>query len=91
MGILPCQFQGSDTAQSLTLDGTETYELIGIENGVRAQQQIVMEITRANREKITVMLLVRIDTPIEVQYFEHGGILPFVLRNLLKESSASHV
>jgi len=91
MGILPCQFQGSDTAQSLTLDGTETYELIGIENGVRAQQQLVMEITRANREKITVMLLVRIDTPIEVQYFEHGGILPFVLRNLLKESSANHV
>jgi aconitate hydratase len=58
---------------------------------VRAQQQVEMQITRADGEKISVMLLVRIDTPIEEQYFKHGGILPFVLRKLLKESSSNHV
>ena len=91
MGILPCQFQGTDSAHTLQLDGSETFDIIGIENGVRAQQEVELLIRRAGGEEISVTLLVRIDTPIEEQYFKHGGILPFVLRKLLKESAASHV
>ncbi|HEX7645929.1 MAG TPA: aconitate hydratase AcnA, partial [Noviherbaspirillum sp.] len=83
MGVLPLQFLGDDSVQSLGITGNETFDLKGIEGEIKPQQQVTLVITRANGEKQEVSLLLRIDTPIEVDYYKHGGILPFVLRQLL--------
>ena len=83
MGVLPLQFLGNDSVQSLGIKGDETFDLKGLENEIKPQQQVTLVITRANGEKQEVSLLLRIDTPIEVDYYKHGGILPFVLRQLL--------
>ncbi len=83
MGVLPLQFLGDDSVQSLGITGNETYDLKGLENDIKPQQQVTLVINRANGQKEEVKVLLRIDTPIEVDYYKHGGILPFVLRQLL--------
>jgi aconitate hydratase len=83
MGVLPLQFMGDDSVQSLGITGTETFDLKGIEGNIAPQQQATLVIHRANGETQNVQVLLRIDTPIEVDYYKHGGILPFVLRQLL--------
>ncbi|HEX8493058.1 MAG TPA: aconitate hydratase [Pyrinomonadaceae bacterium] len=87
MGVLPCQFKEGTNAQTLKLDGTETLDIIGLENGVRPQQTITLVIHRASGETEEVPITLRIDTPIELDYYQHGGILPFVLRQLLQQES----
>jgi aconitate hydratase len=82
MGVLPLQFKGNDSAQSLQLDGTEVYG-IHIPAGLSPQQDLVVSVTRKDGTKMQFTALCRIDTPIEVDYFQHGGILPFVLRELM--------
>ncbi|MFY4021092.1 aconitate hydratase AcnA, partial [Achromobacter xylosoxidans] len=83
MGVLPLQFKGSDSVQSLGITGEETYDISGLENGIKPMQDVTLTITRKDGSKQDVTLLLRIDTPIEVDYYQHGGILPFVLRQLL--------
>jgi aconitate hydratase len=83
MGVLPCQFKEGANAASLRLDGTEQFELIGLEAGVKPLQDLKLVITRADGVRETVPVTLRIDTPIEIDYYQHGGILPFVLRQLL--------
>jgi aconitate hydratase len=83
MGVLPLQFLGNDSVQSLGITGEETYDLKGLEGEIKPQQQVTLVINRANGQKQEVKVLLRIDTPIEVDYYKHGGILPFVLRQLL--------
>jgi aconitate hydratase len=83
MGVLPFQFTGNDTAQSLGLKGDETIDIAGIEAGVRPQQEATLVIRRKDGSVQEVKVLLRIDTPIEVDYYVHGGILPYVLRDLL--------
>lgn len=83
MGVLPLQFLGTDSVDSLGITGTESYDLKGIEDDIKPQQQVTLVINRANGDKQEVKVLLRIDTPIEVDYYKHGGILPFVLRQLL--------
>jgi aconitate hydratase len=83
MGVLPCQFLEGTSAASLNLDGTETFDLIGLEEGLRPLQHLRMKITRASGEAEETTVILRIDTPIEVDYYQHGGILPYVLRQLL--------
>ena len=83
MGVLPLQFMGDDSVQSLGITGTETYDLKGLEGEITPQQEATLVIHRANGETQEVTVLLRIDTPIEVDYYKHGGILPFVLRQLL--------
>lgn len=83
MGVLPCQFKEGVNAASLGLDGTEQFELIGLEAGVKPLQDLTLVISRASGVKETVPVTLRIDTPIEIDYYQHGGILPFVLRQLL--------
>ena len=83
MGVLPCQFHDDTNAASLKLDGTETFDLLGIEDGIEPLEEITLVIHRANGETEQVPITLRIDTPIEVDYYHHGGILPFVLRQLL--------
>jgi aconitate hydratase len=87
MGVLPLQFQDDASVQTLGLDGTESFDILGIENGVRPRGSVTLLITRANGEILEVPLTVRIDTPVEVGYFTHGGILLFVLKNLMAEGT----
>ncbi len=83
MGVLPCQFKDEVNAASLALDGTETLDLLGLENGVNPLQDVTLVVHRANGAKEEVPVILRIDTPIELDYYQHGGILPYVLRQLL--------
>ncbi|RQZ19687.1 aconitate hydratase AcnA [Burkholderia sp. Bp9031] len=83
MGVLPLQFKGSDSIQSLDITGEETYDIEGLGDDFKPQQDVTLVINRKNGETTRVPVLLRIDTPIEVDYYKHGGILPFVLRSLL--------
>ena len=82
MGVLPLQFKGTDSAQSLKLDGSETFD-VAIPDNLQPQQDLTLVITRKDGSKQNVTVLCRIDTPIEVDYYRHGGILPYVLRELM--------
>jgi aconitate hydratase A / 2-methylisocitrate dehydratase len=83
MGILPCQFPDGVSAQTLGLDGTETYELTGVSGPVRPRQLAKLVVHRKDGMAEEVTVTVRIDTPIETEYHRHGGIMPYVLRQLL--------
>jgi aconitate hydratase len=83
MGVLPCQFKDDVSAASLKLYGTETFDVLGIESGIQPRQDVTLVIHRANGETEEIPITLRIDTPIEVDYYKHGGILPYVLRQLL--------
>ena len=83
MGVLPLQFLGDDSVTTLGITGAETFDLKGLEGNLRPQQEVTLVIHRANGLSQDVKVLLRIDTPIEVDYYKHGGILPFVLRQLL--------
>ncbi|AIO38062.1 aconitate hydratase AcnA [Burkholderia sp. AU19243] len=83
MGVLPLQFKGADSVQSLGITGEETYDIEGLGDDFKPQQDVTLVIHRKNGETTRVPVLLRIDTPIEVDYYKHGGILPFVLRSLL--------
>jgi aconitate hydratase len=83
MGVLPLEFKPGTTAQTLKLDGSEIIDITGIEKGITPMQDVTMTITRKNGSKENVPLTLRIDTPVEVDYYHHGGILPYVLRELL--------
>ena len=83
MGVLPLQFKGSDSAKSLGITGTETYDIEGVGTDPKPQQDATLVIHRADGSTQRVVVTLRIDTAIEVEYFKHGGILPFVLRQLL--------
>ena len=84
MGVLPLQFLGDDSLQSLAIDGTETFDLPAIAEDLTPRTQAKLVIRRSDGRVDEVDLLVRIDTPIEAAYFRHGGILPYVLRQLLR-------
>jgi aconitate hydratase len=88
MGVLPLQFKEGANAQVLKLDGTETYEVLGLGSGLKPQQDLNLRFTRANGRVETVPVTCRIDTPVEVEYYQHGGILPYVLRQLAGAPSA---
>ncbi len=85
MGVLPLQFAADQSAQSLGIRGDEQFDLLGIDDTLRPQQAVTLAIRGADGALRTVELTLRIDTPIEVDYFRHGGILPYVLRQLLAE------
>jgi aconitate hydratase len=82
MGVLPLQFKGSDTWQTLRLSGDELVDVIPAPD-LKPQSVARLVITRANGARDEIEVILRIDTPIEVDYYRHGGILPFVLRQLL--------
>jgi aconitate hydratase len=86
MGVLPLQFKNGATVQSLNIDGSETIDIRGIEQGITPMQDVTMVITRKDGKREEVKLVLRIDTPIEVDYYQHGGILPYVLRELLAQN-----
>ena len=88
MGVLPLQFKEGTNAQTLKLDGTETYDLLGLGPGLKPRQDLTLRVTRANGQVENVPVTCRIDTPIEIDYYQHGGILPYVLRQLLAAAPA---
>ncbi|MDR6378368.1 aconitate hydratase AcnA [Paraburkholderia caledonica] len=83
MGVLPLQFKGSDSVQSLGITGEERYDIEGLGADFKPQQEVTLVIRGKDGSEKRVPVLLRIDTPIEVDYYKHGGILPFVLRSLL--------
>jgi len=86
MGVLPLQFKEGVTAQTLKLDGTETFDVLGLDASLKPQQDLALRITRTNGVAETVPVICRIDTPIEIDYYQHGGILPYVLRQLVAQA-----
>jgi aconitate hydratase len=84
MGVLPCQLADGATARTLGLDGSEVFDLTGFEAGVQPRQALTLGIRRVDGRTDRVPLTLRIDTPIEVEYYRHGGILPYVLRQLVR-------
>jgi aconitate hydratase len=83
MGVLPLQFAEGVSAQSLGLDGTETFDLLELGDDLKPMSTVTLVITRKDGTREEVALRSRIDTGIEVDYYRHGGILPFVLRELV--------
>jgi len=83
MGVLPLQFREGASALTLKLDGTETYDLAGLGPNLKPQQDLTLSITRAGGSAENIHVRCRIDTPIEIDYYRHGGILPYVLRQLV--------
>jgi aconitate hydratase len=86
MGVLPLQFKEGTTAQTLQLDGFETYDVVGLSPDIKPQQDLVLRITRKGGEVLDVPVRCRIDTPIEIDYYQHGGILPYVLRQIVAKN-----
>jgi aconitate hydratase len=84
MGVLPLQFEDGTGAQTLKLDGTETFDVTALAS-LRPRQKVKLAIHRANGRTEDVPVILRIDTPIEVEYYQAGGILPFVLRQLMAQ------
>jgi aconitate hydratase len=85
MGVLPCRFKEGVNARSLKLDGTETFDIVGLRDGMEPREDLKLVVHRQNGESVDLPLTLRIETPVEVEYYRHGGILPYVLRQLLKK------
>jgi aconitate hydratase A / 2-methylisocitrate dehydratase len=86
MGVLPLQFAEGTNARSLKLDGSEMFSVIGLSNEIRPRQKVRFRIKRKDGQIEEIAAILRIDTPIEVDYYRHGGILPYVLRELLSRA-----
>ena len=83
MGVLPLQFTNGESRQSLKLDGTETYDISGPAAGLKPRMDMALRINRADGLSVETTVLCRIDTEDEVDYYRHGGILHYVLRQLM--------
>jgi aconitate hydratase len=83
MGILPCQLDEGTSAQSLGLDGSESYDLLGVSGRLAPRQRARVVVTRRDGRREEIPVTLRIDTPIEAEYYRHGGIMPYVLRQIL--------
>jgi aconitate hydratase len=83
MGVLPLEFRRGETRETLGLDGEERYDVKGISKGLEPRKALTVEAARPSGPKTTFEVVCRIDTPVELDYYRHGGILPFVLRQLL--------
>jgi len=85
MGVLPLQFKDDINVATLDLSGEESIDIGGIDENLKPQQDVTLTIKRRDGSTLQVPLLLRIDTPIEVDYYRHGGILPYVLRELVSK------
>jgi len=84
MGVLPLVFKPGENATTLGIDGSETFSLAGLGEDLQTRQELTLEITRADGSVHTTTVIARVDTAIEIAYYRHGGILPYVLRQLLQ-------
>ncbi|MFL5614184.1 MAG: aconitate hydratase AcnA [Gemmatimonadaceae bacterium] len=83
MGVLPLEFTKGDTRQSLGLTGFETFDIVGLDASLRPRATLVVRAKNSTGDTKEFSVLARIDTPEEMQYYRHGGILPYVLRQLV--------
>ncbi len=86
MGVLPLEFENDDSWETLKLGGTELFSILGLEKGIVPRQEVMLEIARGGKNE-RVKLRLRIDTKTEASYYLHGGIMPYVLRQILHPSS----
>ena len=86
MGVLPLQFEEGTSASSLKLTGDEVFDIIGLSSQLKPQQNVTLRITCPDGKTKDVRVRCRIDTPIEIDYYQHGGILPYVLRQLVAKA-----
>tara|TARA_B100002052_G_C15805127_1_gene563124 strand:- start:670 stop:1218 length:549 start_codon:yes stop_codon:yes gene_type:complete len=89
MGVLPLVFTNENTAESIGLDGTESFDILGVANSVSPRSKINITATKQTGEKVEFEVLCRIDTSIENEYYRNGGLLPYVLRQMIKESNSN--
>ena len=87
MGVLPLEFKDGQTRKTLKLDGTETFDITGIADGIKPRMDVKCTIHRADGSTEEVTLLCRIDTLDEVEYYRHGGILQYVMRNIMADAA----
>ena len=85
MGVLPLQFKEETSSRSLNLTGRESFDLIGLDQHIKPRQDITLVIHHQDGRRQEVPVTLRIDTAIEVDYYQHGGILPYVLRQLVAQ------
>jgi aconitate hydratase len=85
MGILPLQFQDGENRKTIGLDGTEVIHISGLSDDLKPNSKIKVEIQKQDGSKFEITLLSRIDTQNEIEYFRHGGILQYVLRNMVTD------
>lgn len=85
MGILPLQFRQGENKESLGLTGRETYDIVGIEHDLKPHQQVTVKVTREDGSTFAFQTIVRLDSAIDIVYYKNGGILPTVLRKLIKQ------
>jgi aconitate hydratase len=89
MGVLPCRFKQGVNAHTLRLDGTETFDIVGLKEGIEPGKDVRLIINRRGGEMEQQKLTLRLETPMEVDYYRHGGILPYVLRQLLEQNKSA--
>jgi aconitate hydratase len=89
MGLLPLQFLPGENRNSLGLTGRETYTIRGIADGLTPGKELTLEARRESGESVSFKAVARLDSPIEIDYYRHGGILPLVLRNLLRDEDVA--
>jgi aconitate hydratase len=87
MGVIPLQFKDGTSRQSLKLDGTELFDITGLEHGIKPRMDVAVAITRADGSVEHATVTCRIDTLDEVEYYRHGGILHYVLRNMMRDAA----
>jgi aconitate hydratase len=83
MGVLPLQYKEGDTAQSLGLTGNETYTISGIANDIKPLKEVQVTAVKSDGTQINFNVIARMDSSIEIEYYRHGGILQYVLREFL--------
>jgi len=83
MGVLPCQLPAGVTAATLRLTGTETYDLTGLDENAKPRQPVTLMIHRADGSRDSVALTLSLDTPAEITYVRAGGIMPYMLDELV--------
>jgi aconitate hydratase len=86
MGVLPFNFEDPDDYERLGLDGSETFDVVGVGDDVKPRQKATLVVHRADGSSEDVPLVVRLDTPMEIEYYRYGGILPFVLKELVEQA-----
>ena len=86
MGVLPLVFKDGQNAESLGLTGRETFDILGISDDIKPRQELTVRGDKDDGTVITFNVIARLDTPVDVDYYKNGGILPTVLRKLVREA-----
>ena len=87
MGVLPLNFKDAADYERLALDGSETYDIVGIDNNLKPMGEAKMIVHRADGSTDEATVVVRLDTPVEIDYYRSGGILPYVLAQIIRENA----